>query len=870
MTGVEIVNLTVDAFSITLDTTTSLAGFGGLTTLSTTNTGAAQTIKTAATVDVTVNGSAQAATAIAVDGGKAVTVNTTGVNAAGGTIAVGGTTAATAAKGAVVISDTDQAMANGVTAGTIAVNGGTTVSVTQLNGGSGLAVNQTATQGAVSVTGTADTTKVSVIQSGNVTAEAASAASANSQNVFAGLKGNVAGAVTIADLNAGTQLAATITEVTLQNYGVSTISSNKLATLTLSGTGVSGAGTALTTGTLGLTDGLTTPTVTALALNLGGGFLGTINDASNKFVTVNANMTASTKLNAFTDTALKTLAISGTGVLTLVNTNAALTSVTVTGAAGFSGSLVGTGVTSFTAANTTANNTVALTATSQSYTGGTGNDKVTITADATQVITGGSGVDTLALGAVAGATFTLANTGTKVTGFETLATNLTTGIVDMSLIGGSAFNKIEVSGNSTTAFSKVTAGTALALKAATTAIVYQTSDTAGATDSVAVTLSGIAAAAGTGTIGYITTALTLADANSVGIGSVSIATDATVGGGFHTITTLTDSALSNLAITGTGALVITNAATTATSLTISDNDTSTGVSKITSLTSTGDVLGNLSYSGSHAFTITTLTDAVANATITNANTGTSGVLTITNWTDANLVNLTLNGSVAITTGVSTFNGIGGISGATDDQNVGFTMAGGGVKTITLGNGANTIVTGAAADVITLGTGINDVNAAAGADKVTFGADTNADTYRLKAAAGAGGLDTGTFAVPGTNTISTTAFDIVTGLSAGDKIQLLATAYTGIAGAAAGLIANGNAYTSDSAVALVDNGIEIVRGTYDSTAKTFVGSATGADSLFIYDADATIGSEAHEAIVAVGYVALSVAGIGGNAGTITLA
>ena len=70
-----------------------------------------------------------------------------------------------------------------------------------------------------------------------------------------------------------------------------------------------------------------------------------------------------------------------------------------------------------------------------------------------------------------------------------------------------------------------------------------------------------------------------------------------------------------------------------------------------------------------------------------------------------------------------------------------------------------------------------------------------------------------------------------------------------------------------ALALVDNGVEIVRGTYAN--NTFVGSATGADSLVVYDSNATVGQTGYESIVLVGYVAASVTGIGGALGLITL-
>jgi hypothetical protein len=95
-----------------------------------------------------------------------------------------------------------------------------------------------------------------------------------------------------------------------------------------------------------------------------------------------------------------------------------------------------------------------------------------------------------------------------------------------------------------------------------------------------------------------------------------------------------------------------------------------------------------------------------------------------------------------------------------------------------------------------------------------------------------------------------------------------SAYTGNAGAAAGLIANGTAATSFTGLALLDNGIEIVRGTY--AAGSFTASSSGADSMLIYDAAASLGYTAYEAIVLIGYVAGSLTGIGVNQGVIMLA
>ena len=178
-------------------------------------------------------------------------------------------------------------------------------------------------------------------------------------------------------------------------------------------------------------------------------------------------------------------------------------------------------------------------------------------------------------------------------------------------------------------------------------------------------------------------------------------------------------------------------------------------------------------------------------------------------------------------------------------------------------GADTIVSGSFSDTITGG---------AGADTITVGSGT--DQINILSASGAGGSHSGTFATQAANSISTTTFDVISGMAVGDVIKFT-TAYTGNAGAAAGLVANGTALGSSvltgngGTPTLASNTISIIQGTYTASTNTFVGSATGTDSLFVYDADAALGTTAYEAVVLVGYVPATVTGIGGNAGVVTL-
>ena len=757
---------------------------------------------------VTVTDTTQAAANVAVDGGVGVTVTTTGQTT--GTVIVGATVPAAGA-----VSVTVGGLTTAARTGVVTVTGGSTITISDVVANT--TTTGTALTGNVTATGGATTTAITVTQAATVAVAAASTDGANASSAgFAAVGGVTAGGVTIADKNAGsTTVANTIAAVTLNNWDdlqaatTSTISSTALNTLTLSGTG----------GRLQITEGGSTAQIaanTTLTLNLNGGSQGVLTDASNQFKTVNAVLTANDTVAGITDTALRTLAVSGTGVLTLSATNAALTSVTLAGAAGFNGTLVGTGVTALTAANTTGAVTATLNAATQTFTGGTGRDIITIAADATKVITGGSGTtDRLILSNTA-ATYTLANTNTKVTGFEQLiTTNVGGGTYNMASFTG--FNVVGVNvAASTNTFTNVAAGTSLNLESDTVAVVYQA---ALGTTSVAVNLVGTAvtAANGGGTAGFATTALTLSDINSVGLATVTINSDASVFQGLHTIATLTDTTLSNLAITGTGSLGIGLASTNATTLTISDNGTGASATAdgfTTSLTSSGNGLGAINYSGTHAFTTVLLVDNVANLAITNANTGTSGVFTVSGHTNTNAAaaSLTLTGAVAYTGNYDAATGAMTVSGATDNSAVSLSMNNAtGIKTITLGNGANIVVTGGAADVITVGTGANSITGGAGADRIVLGAHTGIDRIIYTAAdqGGATASATGVAALAAGDTIGATgtAFTVAT-----DLINVLAaTSGTGVTHTAGtGLI---NTWS------LLTNSIYVETGTYVAAGAT---------------------------------------------------
>ena len=646
--------------------------------------------------------------------------------------------------------------------------------------------------------------------------------------------------------------------VELANFGNSTIASSALDTLTLSNTGKQAQqGTAIISGTLTVTDSAAVPYTKTLALNLGGGYIGVTTLPS--YETINVNQTAATRVSSIVDNNLKTLNISGTGQFRLDTVPTSLKTLDVTGAAGFRATINSTQLTGFDGTKTTGANRITLNAAVQDYKGGTGADTVTITVSPTKVIDGGAGTDNLIFGGAGALLSTV--TGPNVQNFETLTTASASGIIELANLTGSKITSIVTSsvttntveidsvtpGSPLTISSNPTSGNALAGTYTAGTTIYQTSNFTGAATSVTVTLAGGTPATNTsaGTVGYVTDGINLRDATgSVGLGIVNIVSDASVGGGFHTITTLTNPNMSALNITGPGGLVIGALTDNAGSLDITDNHTGSGASKITALSAPS--IASLSYAGTANYGIDALNNnVVPTLTISNANTSpTSGQLTIGTLTNATATKVFLNGAVALT-GIFANAALTKISGATNDSAVNITAAGAGGKVVTLGNGANTLITGAGSDTITVGLGASTVTGAAGGDSITFGAG-HSGTASVKYA---GVTDTGTGAITsGTSVLSAAAgFDIVSGLRAGDTIDLSAITVNLFGGALAAIT------TTILAAQGTTGAIAIVRGNWSPVTGYFATSATGADSLVQWDTDGTDNAGVIASIILVGFV-----------------
>ena len=723
---------------------------------------------------------------ITVTGGAGVTVNSK-VNQTTALVVHAGATGTdeaaiitvTPTSGAVTVNDaTNIASVGGITtfADAVSVLGGSTVTVNETVTQTSLATTASSiTMGAVNVTGDLTTTAVTVNQPAKTTSTTggliktdavakvvavdgvAAVAAAPGQNPIsvvtavtavtaAAAKVSTAtvtadGAVTIADKNAASgTVANTITAVTLNNYGASTIASNALSTLNLSGTAstltITNANTAATTAkasTLNLS-------LTALDYTGANGTTNAITDANNEISTLNVNLVSSSSLQgaaalsttAFTDTGLKTVNVSGTGVLTMGAWGTAPTSITVTGAAGYKGLITDT-TTVFNASASTGANTVGISATpTKAVTGGTGTNEIIVNA-----------------AAVADTTATTANLATfnaNVTGFKTLgvsvaAANLTW---DMSKLS-SGINAIAIEGGTywggavtgTNTFNNVAAGTTVSVTGAMAgALAINTSDTTGVSDSIAFTTTNSTALTG-GTSGTIA-ALTVADANGVGVGTLSFANTGTT-----TITTLTDTALSNLSTSGSGKLIIsTLASDTSTQLTLTNNSTAATASvaavaaglqstidpqlKITAMTD--NVLGNLTFAGSAQTVITTLTDSAANLTITSNDSakvqigtlaeGSAATTTVTvggtGWVDIGVITTTSAAVVLRNTGTGTVSVADGSTTGFVDANITSLTLSGNIAFGTDAAAADTAIGGTNLATVAAGTDNAHINLHVGA------------------------------------------------------------------------------------------------------------------------------------------------------------
>ena len=679
---------------------------------------------------------------ITISGGSGVTVNSTvntGITLSAG---VAGQIATQDVAGNINVTNTP------TTPGPVVINSATNITgnsktvvadLITVTGGSSVNVTQTATQsssvtslssitmGAVNITGDSSTTSVTVTQPTKsnttnlndhvitiaipavfgVNGNSGVAAGPGTNYVPASTQTTTAtsttgynlstptvtadGAVTINDKNYNNNLAGTISTVTLSNYGNSTIASNAISTINLSGSA----------GTLGITNNnyATTP-LTALTINVNGLVYDGANSTNDK-ITINNNyvttlniVSGATNSSIKAAAAMSTVAIADDGLINVNISGAAGVvtigafsvnpqTITVTGAAGYTGYLSGTS-TSLDASATSGKITT--------FVGGS---------DLTKSYKGGSNSSNELIFSASGSTYfgTGKTTASNISGFSVLGVTGAATTWDWSKLP-SSFNAVDIQNGSTYAaastsaaysFTNVPNATAFTLvdNLTTGSITVGTNDTTGTTDSITLNI-----ASSTNTANKTLGTLSVADANSIGIGTINInangKNNASVVSGYHTISTLTDGALSNLNIAGNYGLVITNAISNgSTQFTINNASTMwpasvvAGTAPNSSVTLGGlsnDSLGNITFAGSGSTTISTITDAAANITINSTSNSLAQISTLD----------TDNGGAGTGNTKLTFTGTGAIDVRTyNTLQATVVISNSGTGTVTVGDGGST-------------------------------------------------------------------------------------------------------------------------------------------------------------------------------------
>jgi hypothetical protein len=360
----------------------------------------------------------------------------------------------------------------------------------------------------------------------------------------------------------------------------------------------------------------------------------------------------------------------------------------------------------------------------QSFTGGAGQDIVTVGLGQTGTVAGGTAsnneivLDNIANASVAPLSL--------YTHFSVLGVaGSTYGVFDMSKVSGYDAFDVQGSGGDVT-FTNAAAGSAISLEGGNSHIVtLQTIDTTGATDSVSVHLGTAASTNDTSSYQQIT----LEDGNFVGTATVNLVVNMAATDSFTSVGTLGDNNLVTLNISGTGNFGVNNAITdVSTSLTINNTVAGSGDAQAIFTGLTDNYLTSLTFGGTSGTSISTLSStstsltvtdndtalaiiarltdaALTTATLTNTVNTTTGILEIGHTVNVPaLATLNLNGNVAVRVAGDTVTSGITVAGTTDNSNVTIDLsaaatAGGKTDTVALGNGNDTVHMGAGAGVV---------------------------------------------------------------------------------------------------------------------------------------------------------------------------
>lgn len=712
--SVKVANIEKVVMSSGADITADASGWTGLTDFTAAGTGGVSV--TVAGANVITTDSLAGAGAQVVAGGKDVTITAAKVSTGAVTV--------TGATGVVSASTT---IANGGTAGAIAVTGGTSVSVAQA-----IVAGATATTGTVAIT-----------NSGKLT----SASSVSTKGTDATPTYNT---VTVTGQANATDKDDTITSITATGYTtVNTVHTNKLSTLNL-GTGSGNV-------TIDNGDALVSGSATT-TLNLGvNGVTGGTLDDDDIYTTIKVNSTgAASTIANITDTALTSLSLTGDKKLTLTSIAGATTLASIDASAATGGMTISsTLLTTTSYAGGSGVDTITLGATTKAITTGAGDDVVTLAAGTTALGTGGS----IDAGAGTGdvLSFADADDATTASGGTTFAASISN--FEVVRLAGAAGAGVTVNTANLDSISKVEVAVDLGQTLAVSNIASGGTVTYNAAQTAASTITVASAAANTADVFNVAISSAAArNINGVTISNVetiNFLTDdtATTTTGIEHTAALTAAAATKITVAGDAGLTLTftgTALTTFDASAVVDGDvtwTSGALAAAATIKggATNDAnvivlsaaLGDITYTGGSGTDTITMNNATNHDATTNTFTLGNGTNTLT-------------------------------AGNNDGDN---TVTGGtGVDTITVGNGDNNISTGSGNDVITVGTGANTIDAGAGNDTITIGASAGANTVNV---------GTGTDAIVFTG-VQTAAgyYTSLTGMGAGDTIDFSATAHDG--------------------------------------------------------------------------------------------
>lgn len=374
----------------------------------------------------------------------------------------------------------------------------------------------------------------------------------------------------------------------------------------------------------------------------------------------------------------------------------------------------------------------------------------------------------------------------------------------------------------------------------------QSANAAAGTADFAITLAGGSATANVG----------LEDSGGAALGAGDVVT-ATVSAN-TTLNRLADNDLAAAAAAGTGELVVAGSG----NLTVADLQflrisTAVGYTGALNLTTVAASAASQAITGGNGNDVFNLTTTFTGAGDTiNGGAGTdelrvadTAAVALTNVTNVETITVTGTTNTTVTTvagnqplgGTLSINGSGMTGAAT------LTTAVAGTETyylnITGTANGDTLVASIQNDTIDGGAGNDTITGAAGADRINVGAGT--DTVLI---AGAGETAAVAAAAQATLTDGTAGFaatvDVVTGMAAGDLIDLQALTVAAFSGAV----------VTTNAATISDNtgDIGLVRGNYNTTTGIFTASATGTDSAVVYDVTGTTAGGNVEMIVLVGF------------------